>query len=120
MKKDVRWEFAAFVYAILLVKVSFYSIVLMNVYFNRYDKSSNFSYKWHPVFLLWEKRMEFVYVFFTAILMIYLFNPFDPKLYYIDMDIIITFFLFGVVLITRADWDYFVQDTNLCHQIGLC
>ena len=94
------------------METTFYTILLVNVYFNNFDKTSNLNAELHPQFIIWEKRMEFIYVFFTSILMVYLFNPWAPKLYLIDNDIIVTLYLFAVVLIIRANWPYFINETT--------
>jgi len=109
-------EFDAFTVVILIVKITFYLLVMINVFWLHYDRYTASQYPWTQ---RWEHRLEFVYVILTASLMLYLFNPWSPRLKYVDEEVILTFFLFAVVMITRANWERFASNIHLPSSLSL-
>jgi hypothetical protein len=52
-----------------------------------------------------------------AILLIYLFNPRNPKLEIIDSETKILLYLFGIVLLITAKWEAFFEGSKLLKKI---
>lgn len=67
--------------------------------------------------LFWRKRVEFIFITMMAILLIYVFNPMNKSELIIDKEIKLLFFLFGVILIIKAEWKLFFTETNVLKKV---
>ena len=59
----------------------------------------------------WAERVSFLFEMLIACLLIYLFDPFNPRP--LTKMTKLTLFLFGVMTILRADWIKFIGDSPL-------
>ena len=50
---------------------------------------------------------EFIYQITIALLIIIIFNPWYNNMKFISKEIIILFFIFGIIIIISADWNHF-------------
>ena len=60
----------------------------------------------------WKERLEFIFVFLMAILLIYLFNPRNDRTQVIDKETKLLLYLFGFVLLITAKWNVFFHETK--------
>ncbi len=58
---------------------------------------------------------EFLFVFMMALLLLYIFNPFNPK--QINYETRLLFFLLGVILLITAKYGIFLQETSTKHML---
>jgi hypothetical protein len=55
---------------------------------------------------------EFIYQITIALLIIIIFNPWYNNMRFISKEIIILFFIFGIIIIISADWNHFLMKKN--------
>ncbi len=53
---------------------------------------------------------EFLFVFLMSLLLLYIFNPYSPKI--INYETRLLFFLLGVILLITSNYSVFLQDTH--------
>jgi len=66
----------------------------------------------YKTFFYWKGRVEFVFIILMALLLMYLFNPRQNRLFMINRETKMLLYLFGVVLIITADWSYFIHESK--------
>jgi len=96
----------------LLIKVIF---VLSTILFYYFDKTNNIDF--YVYFLYWKNRTEFIYQICVAIVLIFIFNPFDNFKNYITKELSITLFLSGLFVIIGADWSEFIYQHKIKNKI---
>jgi prepilin signal peptidase PulO-like enzyme (type II secretory pathway) len=60
----------------------------------------------------WRTRIELLFKFLMALLLIYIFNPSQNRTYLIDYETRLLFFLFGFILIFTADWKQIFDESE--------
>jgi hypothetical protein len=60
----------------------------------------------------WKERLEFIFIFLMAILLIYLFNPRRSKPAFINNEMKLLFYLFGFILLITSDWSIFITEAK--------
>ena len=98
-----------YLYFLILLKVLFILLAITKIYlkFKKQEKTTLYT---HIDF--WKSRIEFMFIFFTAFLLIYLFNPFSKKIIEIKGETKILLFLFGFVLLISADYADFFKESK--------
>ncbi len=62
-------------------------------------------------------RIEFTFVALMALLIIYLFNPFNGPEIKINGETKILLFLFGIILLITAKWENFIETSEIFKDI---
>lgn len=106
--------YSIYIFLIILIKIIFiclsiYSIILKK---NGYEKTDKYS-----KIIFWKDRIEFIFVVAMALLLIYLFNSYNKSTKCIDYETRILLFLFGIILIITAKWNYFITTSPLVKDI---
>lgn len=107
-------KYNMYVIFIILIKVGFILLSLINVYLKIKGKEHTEIYN---NILFWKERLEFIFTFLMSILLIYTFGPWCVQPIKIDKETQILFYLFGFVLIVTANWEIFIKQTPLLHTI---
>lgn len=94
---------------IIIVKVIFIILVITQFYF-KYKEPNNT--KLLNNLKLWKTQIEFIFIFFMSLLLIYLFNPRINRVYIIDFETRLLLFIFGIILIISADWEKFFTNVK--------
>jgi hypothetical protein len=94
---------------IIIVKVIFIILLITQFYF-KYKQPNNT--KLLNNLKLWRTQIEFIFIFFMSLLLIYLFNPRINRVYIIDYETRLLLFLFGIILIISADWEQFFTNVK--------
>jgi hypothetical protein len=102
--------FDAYIDTIFLLKLIFMMLSLTHMYFNiKYPgEESDLDKK----IVFWKQRVEFIFVFLMACLLIYLFFPARTKFVEINGETKLLFFIFGVVLLVTAKWGEFFSESR--------
>ena len=58
-------------------------------------------------------HIELLFKFLMALLIIYIFNPRENRLYLINYEAKVLFFLFGIILIFTANWKQIFKESSL-------
>ena len=58
-------------------------------------------------------HVELLFKFLIALLIIYIFNPRENRLYLINYEAKVLFFLFGIILIFTANWKQIFKESPL-------
>jgi len=111
--------FASYIFLIFIFKVIFI-IMSFTARYLKFKKQDN-----SPLYKLityWKGRVEFIFIFLMALLLIYLFNPRINRTNMINNETRLLLFLFGFVLLLTADWSNFFDESmwfqNLQEDIG--
>jgi hypothetical protein len=100
--------FTSYIYLIIFVKLGFILLALSHIYLKvKGKKNSDLDKK----IVFYKERFEFVFVFLMACLLIYLFNPRNPKNNMIDNETRILLYLFGFILLITAKWSNFMKES---------
>jgi hypothetical protein len=97
-----------FLTLIIFVKIIFIILALVHQYLKFTNQEHS---ELDTIIEYWKTRIEFVFVFLMALLLMYLFNPQTDKKSMIDKETQLILFLFGVVLIVTADWSDFIKES---------
>lgn len=103
-----------YIYLIFAIKIGFILMAATHVYL-KVKKRENTDLDKKIVY--WKERFEFVFIFLMACLLIYLFNPRNPKPQIIDKESRILLYLFGFVLLITAKWNVFIKESKLFKMI---
>ena len=100
--------FNIYITLIFLVKIVFITLALTYIYLKakgkeKTDLANKIKY--------WKERVEFIFVFLMALLLIYLFSPRANRSSLIDYETKILFYLFGFVLLITAKWQTFFGES---------
>jgi uncharacterized BrkB/YihY/UPF0761 family membrane protein len=101
--------FDFYIYLIFVVKIGFILMAATHIYlkFKGKEKSSL-----DKKMEYWKERLEFIFVFLMAILLIYLFNPRNDRTQVIDKETKLLLYLFGFVLLITAKWNVFFHESK--------
>ena len=101
-------NFTLYINLIFLIKIFFILTSISHVYLKvKGDEDSDLDKK----MIYWKERLEFIFVFLMAFLLIYLFNPRKPSVV-ISGETKFLLFLFGFVLLITANWKIFVHEAK--------
>ena len=103
-----------YVTLIFVVKVAFILFALTHLY---YRTKGELDSKKDKNVVYWKERCEFVFIVLMSLLLIYLFNPRQPKLYLINNETKILLYLFGFILILTAKWEVFFGESKLLKDV---
>lgn len=102
------------VYLIILVKLIFAILAIAHLYFTFTHKENSEEDK---KVVFWKERVEFIFVVFMSILLIYIFNPRANKTSLINSEIKLLFYLFGFILLITAKWSIFFKESPIFKNI---
>jgi len=98
-----------YIILIIIVKICFIVLAVTHIYFKA-KKQENSSLDKN--ILYWKDRFEFIFTFLMALLLIYLFNPFQPNNTIVNKETKILLYLFGFVLLITAKWGLFIEEAK--------
>jgi len=93
---------------IFIIKLAFIILAITQIYLKIYKTSNSL---FVSTVDYWKSRIEFVFVFLMAGLLIYLFAPPMNKSVDIAGEPKLLLFLFGTILLTTAKWDDFFNES---------
>jgi hypothetical protein len=94
---------------IIVIKVLFITMAVTHLYLKA-NKKENSNLDKNIVF--WKERLEFVFIFLMALLLIYLFNPKTNRSSNLDYETKLLIYLFGFVLLITANWSTFIHESK--------
>ena len=94
---------------IILFKIIFIILLISQFYF-KYKEPNNT--KRLNNLKSWRTQIEFIFIFFMSLLLIYLFNPRINRLYMVDTETRLLLYLFGFILIISANWEKFLNNAK--------
>ena len=99
----------SYITLIFIIKLVFIILAITNIYFKiKGDVKSNVAVE----IKYWKERVEFVFIFLMALLLIYLFSPRANRTTMIDSETKILFYLFGFILLINAKWQEFFKESK--------
>lgn len=105
------------IYLIIGIKVLFLLSALSNAFLTKIIKNDKLIQKYSKKLSTIKEQTEFVFIFFTSILMIAIFYPRQNNLKYINSHVKLLFYLFGWILIITAKWDLFFHESPILKKI---
>ena len=103
-----------YIVLVFIVKIIFIILSVVHLYFKNHGKNN---YKKDVEILFWKERVEFVFIILMSLLLIYLFNPRNNRLFMITHETKLLLFLFGIILIITAKWEIFFEDSVVFNDI---
>ena len=100
--------FSLYLFILFGLKIVFIMMAISTIYLKFKHRENSEIYK---IFFYWKERVEFIFIVLMALLLIYLFNPRQNRLFMINGETKLLLYLFGFVLIITADWGSFVKET---------
>ena len=100
--------FSFYLFILFALKIVFIMMAITTIYLKIKHRENSEIYK---TFFYWKERVEFIFVVLMALLLIYLFNPRQNRLFMINGETKLLLYLFGFVLIITADWSSFIKET---------
>lgn len=103
-----------FIYFIIFIKLIFLGTVLSHAYFSsRIGEKSERKKTLDPLIVYWKQRTDFIFIVSMAILLLIIFYPRYDGLKYLNFEIKLLFFLFGIILLVTSNWgDFFDKNSN--------
>jgi hypothetical protein len=98
-----------YITTIFAIKVVFITTTLIHMYLK---KKGKFGSKLDKQVEYWKERSEFVFILLMSVLLIYLFHPYNSRIDKITKETKVLLFLFGFILIIRANWNIFIQEAK--------
>jgi len=89
---------------VFLLKLLFIFLSIVAIFYGKVQKNQYITDK----IKYWKDRVEFIFIIFMSLLMIYLFNPRYNNLTFIDGETKLLLFLFGFVLLITSNWNEFI------------
>ena len=99
--------FRKYVTLIVLIKVIFVILAASHLYFTFKGKEDSEKDK---KVVYWKERVEFVFITFMSIMLIYLFNPRENRETLLDFETKLLLYLFGFILLITAKWGKFFKE----------
>jgi len=99
--------FDKYVTLIVLFKVIFIILAASHLYFTFKGKTDS---KTDKKVVYWKERVEFVFIVFMSIMLIYLFNPRANRETLLDFETKLLLYLFGFILLITAKWGTFIKE----------
>ena len=102
-------RYDAYVYLLFSLKIIFILLAIANLYMKSTNKLNT------PTgqnIVYWKSRVDFVFTFLMALLLIYLFYPFSKAPVRINEETKVLLFLFGVILVVTAEWSDFFHEAR--------
>jgi len=100
--------FDIYISVIFIIKIGFIIMSLNHLHLKFKGKENSEEDK---KVIYWRNRFDFIFTFLMALLLIYLFNP-RTRVVLIDSETKTLLYLFGVLLIIKADWGTFFKETK--------
>jgi hypothetical protein len=101
-------SFDKYVTLIVLIKVIFIILAVSHLYFTLKGKSDS---KTDKKIVYWKERVEFVFIVFMSIMLIYLFNPRANRETLLDFETKLLLYLFGFILLITSKWGIFFKES---------
>jgi hypothetical protein len=98
-----------YIILVFLIKIVFIVLALTYIYLKTKGKEKTTLAK---SVKYWKERVEFLFVFFMSLLLIYLFSPRSNRTSLIDRETKLLFYLFGFVLLITAKWENFFKESK--------
>ena len=98
---------------IVFIKVIFGLTTLSHIYVAKISKKTNKELDEKIIF--WRKRAEFVFIASVSIVLILTFNPLYKFPIEVSSEMKFLFFVLGMILMSRAEWKLFINDTPFLH-----
>ena len=98
---------------IFIVKI-LYAITAAIAFYLSYTKNEGAVYE---DTLYWRDRFEFIFVACMSTLIIFLFNPRSKKPIEFDFETKLLFFIYGWIVLIKANWQVFFGESYLLHTI---
>ena len=99
---------------IFIVKILYAITAAMAFYLSHTKKNEGVVYE-DTVY--WRDRFEFIFVACMSTLIIYFFNPRNKKPVEFDFETKLLFFIFGWIVLIKANWQVFFGESYLLHAI---
>lgn len=99
--------YSLYILFVIILKIIFITLSIYSIILRRKNETKTTKYL---KVIYWKDRIEFIFIASMALLLIYLFNPYNKlnsNNKCIDNKTRILLFLFGIILIITAKWDLF-------------
>ena len=100
--------FSSYLFILFALKVVFIMMAISSIYLKFKHRENSEIYK---IFFYWKERVEFIFVFLMACLLIYLFFPSSNKSVEISGATKELLYLFGIVVLVTAKWGEFCKES---------
>jgi hypothetical protein len=87
----------------MCIKIIFVVLTFIHIYL-KFKQTRN---KLDDKIQYWKDKTEFIFITFTAILMLYLFNPRSNNMIHIDNETKLLLFIFAALILFTENWEKF-------------
>ena len=102
-------KYDLYIYLIFAIKVLFILTATGHIYLKiKHQEGTDLD----KTLLYWKERLEFVFVFLMACLLIFIFNPRQDNSRLLNKETKILFYLFGFILLITANWGTFFKEAK--------
>lgn len=106
--------YSIYIFFIVLIKIIFICLSIYSIILRKKGEEKTNKYS---KIIFWKDRIEFIFIIAMALLLIYLFNSYNKNTKCVDYETRILLFLFGIILIITAKWNYFITTSPLLKDI---
>jgi uncharacterized BrkB/YihY/UPF0761 family membrane protein len=106
--------FDKYVILIFIFKILFTILAGLHLYFKVKGKSGLETDK---KIVFWKERVEFLFIFLMALMLMYLFYPRSTKPIIIDFETKVLLFVFGIITLIGAKWDIFIEESPVFKKV---
>jgi uncharacterized BrkB/YihY/UPF0761 family membrane protein len=106
--------FDKYVTLTFLFKILFAILAVLHIYFIVKGKNDS---KTDKKIVFWKERVEFIFIFLMAFMLMYLFYPRSTKPIIIDFETKLLLFVFGIIILIGAKWDIFIKESPVFKKV---
>jgi len=114
LKVEYMEKLTMSIYLIILIKVIFIILAIAHLYYSFINKENSEEDK---KVVFWKERVEFIFIIFMSLLLIYIFNPRANRTALINSEIKLLFYLFGFILLITAKCSIFLKESPIFRNI---
>jgi len=102
-------KYSAYIYLLFTLKILFILLAIAHIYMKNTNQINSPTDK---MIVYWKSRVDFIFTFFMALLLIYLFFPRSNREARVTGETKLLLFLFGIILIITAQWEVFFREAK--------
>lgn len=105
-----------FIYFIVFIKLIYFILSVINILLSKKEKDKQ-TIKNIKLVEFVKDRVEFIFIFFMAILLIIVFYPLNEKQIHINIHTKLLLFIYGIIILLNADWSGFINSSYIYKKI---
>jgi len=102
-------KYDMYIYLLFALKILFILLAIAHLYMKKTNQVNSPTDK---TIVYWKSRVDFIFTFFMALLLIYLFFPRSNRETRVNGETKLLLFLFGIILVITAEWSDFFHEAK--------